>query len=276
MPGYDAAPLAVHLVAAGKYHDIDFARLELLKLLAEHPNVRTTVAVDYADVARITTCDVLITYTCDLVADPAQTEVLKAFLARGGRWFALHGTNSILRTLEDGRVATPHERPDFMALLGTQFAAHPPIGAYKVEVVDPGHDLTRGLRGFKVVDELYLSRPTAPIHTLLQTRFEGQCPDFVDAHWEATLSPVLYLRELGAGAVLYLTLGHCRGHYDLYPQVAYVPHPERCAWNYPVFYELLRRGLRWAFEGRAASQATAEAKTPETLAEPDDAVGQPV
>lgn len=22
-----------------------------------------------------------------------------------------------------------------------------------------------------------------------------------------------------------------------------VPHPERCAWNYPVYYEWLRRGL---------------------------------
>src|SRR3546814_8303082 len=32
-----------HLVAAGKYHDIDFARLELLKLLAEHPEIRTSV-----------------------------------------------------------------------------------------------------------------------------------------------------------------------------------------------------------------------------------------
>ena len=34
-----------HFVAAGKYHDIDFARLEVLKLLAEHQNIRTTVAM---------------------------------------------------------------------------------------------------------------------------------------------------------------------------------------------------------------------------------------
>jgi hypothetical protein len=25
------------------------------------------------------------------------------------------------------------------------------------------------------------------------------------------------------------------------------PHPQRCGWNYPVFYELLRRGIRWGF-----------------------------
>ena len=42
-----------YLVAAGQFHDIDFARLELLKLLAEHDNVRCTVAADYRDTAAI-------------------------------------------------------------------------------------------------------------------------------------------------------------------------------------------------------------------------------
>ena len=57
--------------------------------------------------------------------------------------------------------------------------------------------------------------------------------------------PVLYEHHVGQGRVLYLTLGHCRGHYDLHPLSAFWPHPQRCAWNYPVFYELLRRGIRW-------------------------------
>ena len=39
----------VHLIASGKFHDIDFARLELLKLFAERPEIRATVAVDYRD-----------------------------------------------------------------------------------------------------------------------------------------------------------------------------------------------------------------------------------
>ena len=44
--------MQVHLIAAGKYHDIDFARLELLKLLAEVPEIRTTVAMDYRRTSR--------------------------------------------------------------------------------------------------------------------------------------------------------------------------------------------------------------------------------
>ena len=38
-----------YLVAGGRYHDIDFARGEILKLLAEHPQVRTKVGSDYRD-----------------------------------------------------------------------------------------------------------------------------------------------------------------------------------------------------------------------------------
>lgn len=259
------------MVAAGKYHDIDFARLEILKLLAEHAAVRASVASDYSDLARIGACSMLITYTCDLVADEAQTEALRDFLERGGRWLALHGTNSVLHFLDDGRVARPGAASAFMSLLGSQFAAHPPIGPYKVEVTDPAHPLTEGLRPFRVVDELYLSRQTAPIHTLLHADFEGECPDFEDGVWEPTRSPVLYLREVGRGAVLYLTLGHCRGHYDLAPRAPFYPHPERCAWNYPIFYELLRRGIRWAM----AADTSPPQAAPEGLAEPGDALAQP-
>ena len=32
-----------YLVAGGRYHDIDYARLELLKLLAEHPYIKLKV-----------------------------------------------------------------------------------------------------------------------------------------------------------------------------------------------------------------------------------------
>ena len=42
-------PIEVTLVAGGMYHDIDFARLELLKLLAEHDRFRVRVQPDYED-----------------------------------------------------------------------------------------------------------------------------------------------------------------------------------------------------------------------------------
>ena len=234
-----------HFVAAGKYHDIDFARLEILKLLAEHPQVRTTVSHDYAATDRLDACRFLVTYTCDLVPSEAETRAIRAWLERGGKWLALHGTNSILRFTDQG-VATPEERPDVMELLGTQFKAHPPIGPLRVEIVDREDPLTRGLDDFDVVDELYLSKTTAPIRTLAQTRFQGEATGFVDADWPETLVPVIYRRAIGRGELVYNTLGHCRGHWDLPEMMPFWEHPERCAWNYPVYYELLRRALRWA------------------------------
>ena len=237
--------MRVHLVAAGKYHDIDFARLELLKLLAETPEIRTSVSSDYSDLGNIVAAQLLITYTCDLVPTEEQTRELRRFVEQGGRWLALHGTNSLLRFGEDGVCETPDEAPAFMELVGTRFSAHPPIAPYKVQITRGDHSMTEGLRDFRVEDELYLGRRTAEIDVLMHTSFKGSCLEFRDSEWDELEVPVLYERRLGEGAVLYLTLGHCRGHYDLQPLAPFWPHPQRCSWNYPVFYELLRRGIRW-------------------------------
>ena len=180
-----------HFVAAGKFHDIDFARLELLKLLAEHPHIRTSVASDYSDVERLAACRFLITYTCDLMPSADEAKAIRAFIDKGGRWLALHGTNSILRFTEGG-VDSPEERPDVMEILGTQFKAHPPIGApFRVKVIERDHPLTSGIDDFDVIDELYLSKTTAPIQTLMQTSFTGQATGFVDLDWDEDAVPIL-------------------------------------------------------------------------------------
>jgi type 1 glutamine amidotransferase len=241
--------MQVHLVAAGKYHDIDFARLELLKLLAEIPEIRTTVAIDYGHLDRLADCSLLITYTCDVVPTDEQVAGLTAFLERGGRWLALHGTNSVIQFAQGGAI-TPDIAPEFMALLGTRFVGHPPIETFKVRISGE-HPLTAGLRDFSTLDELYLSERTANIEVLMHSRFEGGvCPDFADADQAAQDVPILYLRPVGEGAILYCTLGHCRGHYDLRPLSNFWPHPQRCSWDYPEFTEILRRGIRWGIGGQ--------------------------
>ena len=249
MGSVPALRVDAHFVAGGKYHDIDFARMEVLKLLAEHPQIRTSVACDYSGLERLEDCRFLITYTCDLMPGTAEARQLSSWLEAGGRWIALHGTNSILKFTADGRVDTPDERPDVMALLGTQFKAHPPIGPFLVEVVDRNHELTRGIDDFEIVDELYLSQTTAEIDILMQTDFEGEAPGFLSEKWNRTTLPVLYTRSVGKGGIVYNTLGHCRGHYDLQGMRDYYPHKEICAWNYDVYYELLRRSFVWAMQG---------------------------
>lgn len=236
------------LVVGGRYHDMDFARLELLKLLAEHPQLRVRVSADYRDAEDLGDCRFLITYTCDIAPGEAEQEALARWVESGGRWLALHGTNALLEFTEAG-VAAPRGFPHLARTLGSQFIAHPPIQPYAVELADPGHPLVRGIEPFETDDELYLCEyhEREALHPLLHTHFAGMAPGFVEEDWRGASAPhlVMYLRPLGAGAVLYNTLGHCRGHYDMRPVMDYYPQIERCSWEKPQFYELLRRGIRW-------------------------------
>jgi len=235
------------LVAGGRYHDIDFARVELLKLLAEHPRVRVQVDSDYANHEALSDCRFLVTYTCDLRPSEAQQQALHDFVAGGGRWLALHGTNSVLDFTPDG-VEAPRNIPTLAFTLGSQFVAHPPIQPYKVEAVAPDHPLVSGIDAFETDDELYLNEyhEKEKLVPLLETHYAGKAAGFKEADWDdADRHLVMYLRPLGEGAVLYNTLGHCRGHYDMKPVMDYYPQIERCSWEHPEYYELLRRSLRW-------------------------------
>ena len=235
------------LVCGGKYHDMDFARVELLKLLAEHERIRVRVAEDYGNVAALRAADFLVTYTCDVLPSEAEQEELHRFLERSGHWFALHGTNSVLRFVKGKGWDAPRTSQRCMQMLGSQFVAHPPIQPYRVTVADPSHPLVRDVEPFDADDELYLCEYHGANHALLETRFSGSAPGFVAHDWSTDERRlVMYLHEHGGGRVLYLTLGHCRGHYDMQPMLDYYASVERGSWNLPVFYQLLRRGVRWA------------------------------
>jgi type 1 glutamine amidotransferase len=245
----------VYFVAGGKYHNIDHARLEILKLLAEQPRIKVRVGEDYRDIDTICAADFLITYTCDVVPDAAQTRRLQDFMHGGGKWFALHGTNSILEFLAPDaegnfRVDCPEHNLPFMEILGSQFVSHPPIQEYEVLATEPDHPLVKGIPTFRVDDELYLSKFHGEYQTLLHTHWSEPVANFVRTDWvkDSDVQPVLYLHPYGKGSVLYLTLGHCRGKYDMQPLIEEYPVPEEGAWRTPEFYELLRRGIHWAIQ----------------------------
>jgi len=238
--------IRAYLVAGGKYHDIDYARVELLKLLGECDEVRVRVGEDYRDLEAIAEADFLVTYTCDVQPTAEQADALRAFVAGGKRWIALHGTNSVMEFVAGG-VACPRDTTGFVELLGSQFMAHPPIAPFRVTVSNPDHPLVEGIGPFEVNDELYLCEYHGKLESLLETRFTGKAAGFIEADWpddEPRL--VMYIHQVGDGEVLYCTLGHCRSKYDMRPVMDEYPLIERGAWENPIFYELLRRSLRWA------------------------------
>ena len=73
----------VYLICNARFHDTNFARLELLKLLAEHEDVMVRVAEDYRDIDAIYQSQLLVTYTCNVCPTPEEQEGLKQFLTSG-------------------------------------------------------------------------------------------------------------------------------------------------------------------------------------------------
>jgi len=247
-----------YLVCGGWWHDFDFARLQLLTLLAEQPNVRVRVAQDYEDVEAIAASDVLVSYTCNVRPSEGAQRALRAWVESGGRWFALHGTNSAIDpppALGQGSFGTPRAFPTFVETLGSQFLSHPAIEPYTV-TVSPGAEadpLVAGIEPFQAEDELYLSELHGELELLLETRWSGDTgPGFAEHEWpDDEPRPVMYRRPLGQGCVLYLTLGHCRGHWDMVAPPfdgMWWPRVERGSWDVPEYLTLLRRGLAWAAE----------------------------
>jgi type 1 glutamine amidotransferase len=238
-------PIAAYLVANARYHDTDFARLALLQLLAEDDGVRTRVADSFADVDAIAEVDFLITYTCDLRPTEPQEHVLRDFVAGGGRWIALHGTNALLDISAKGMIA-PRTHNTFMETLGSRFISHPAIQPYQVTVSDPEHPLVKGIEPFEASDEIYLCEYYGEIKPLLETRYTGTFhTGYIENEWP-TDDPrlVAYTHPVGDGEVLYITLGHCCGKYDMRP-IQDVAEVVRGSWDDPTYRELLRRAVEW-------------------------------
>ncbi|MBI1392377.1 MAG: ThuA domain-containing protein [Alphaproteobacteria bacterium] len=238
-----------HLIAGGHYHDIDFARLALLTLLAEHPDIRTSVSQDYDCSRALEESDFLVTYTCNVTPAVERVDDLRRFVEHGGRWLALHGTNSILAQNDSGRWYAPEDNTGFVELLGSQFAAHPPISPYVVEPTKPEDPLVAGIGAFEVEggDELYYMRMFGEVEVILDATAQGPARGFVERDWPTgARHPVLYRKRVGRGEIVYFTLGHRRSHYDMAPLIDFYPQIEKGAWEINPYMDILRRSIDWA------------------------------
>ncbi len=238
-------PINAYLVANARFHDTDFARLSLLQLLAEIPEIRTRVSDSFSDTKAIGDSNFLLTYTCDLRPDEVEERALRDFVSSGKRWIALHGTNAFLDFTPKG-LQCPRSHAIFMETLGSRFISHPPSQPYQVTISDPGHPLVAGLETFEASDEIYLCEYYGEVKPLLETRFTGTFQSgYVENEWlDDDPRLVAYTHPVGAGEVLYITLGHCCGKYDMQP-IQEAAEVVRGSWENPTFMELLRRALRW-------------------------------
>ena len=233
------APLTANLICGGPdpAHDYDFARLHLLQVLYDAGNIKTNVFQDYSNSAAIESGDLLISYTSLQPAPPPQTDALKRYLEKGGRWFALHATNYVHP--ED---ANPPE------LIGSRFVTHGPYHHFSVSVTKPDDPLVAGIQPFETDDELYVMKLADDIDVLLHSHWGGT--GVLNITVEDAMRPLMYRRHVGQGGVLYLALGH-NNRTMASSRAGGAEFPEhRGSWTTPAFQELIRRGVDWAASRR--------------------------
>jgi type 1 glutamine amidotransferase len=241
------APTRCHLVCGGTYHDFDYVRLRLLTLLAERSSaVRVSVAQDYSDTEAIRAADFVISYTCDVRPTVAQAHALEAAVTSGSRWLALHGSNAVTVPIREG-LASPSLNAVFDGVIGSLFAAHPPVGPFEVRASTPQHPLVAGITPFTARDELFLMDVEQDAEPLLEATFLGVIEGVDRPNWTTGdgRRTIMYRRSVGRGVVVYLALGHCHGPHDGHPGGG----TERGSWELPEFSTLLRRCVQWGVDG---------------------------
>jgi uncharacterized protein len=256
-----ALPIKVALVVGGRWHDVDYARLELLTLLGEYDSIRCSVHSDYSDIDALTQADAVIAYTCNVRPSREESLALTQAVRGGMRFLALHATNSAIDPPVTGGpkvFRTLDAMPEFTALLGNRFLAHPKISPWRVDVVQPEHPLVAGVPSFVTTDELYVMDLREDLDVILDTEFTGDCPGFEVSHsGSRTRHPVLFTRAEGKGEVVYFTLGHCRGRFDVTDLgIADTGTVDRVAWESPQYREVLWRCVAWAVHGETDEEST--------------------
>ncbi len=153
-------PIRVHLVVGAPTHDTNFVRLQLLQALHRDERIWVTIGDDFSDIDTIAAADALVVYTCNVSPADAQLDALDAMVERGGRIFAMHATNALIRFTDGppivaqgigipGQVDTTDTNPRFTRLLGSRFLAHLLLQPMTVQAVSD-NPLVAGIAPFEV------------------------------------------------------------------------------------------------------------------------------
>jgi hypothetical protein len=262
-----------HLIAGGfppgspARHDMNYARLQLLRKLGGEGDLSVTVANDFQDIERwLPGTGLLVTYVAGPYPVGSGNDALQGWLEAGGRWFALHGTSGgkAMKTERNGRPARMMVKGAHHETLGCFFLNHPPISAFDVTVTGD-HPVTRGLADrFTVQDELYLIELLDPgkSRVLLTTELakDPSPPGFGFVYdKDNSVQPdgktrVLgYARDVGQGEIVYVGLGHCHtgrtgneSSVDTSIDPKGVMPPElHSVWETEAFTRLLENAVAW-------------------------------
>jgi type 1 glutamine amidotransferase len=119
---------------------------------------------------------------------------------------------------------------EYQFMTGGQWVVHPggTIPSYRVNIIKPDDEITRGLNDFTMTDtEQYYMHVDPSNEVLATTTFSGE---YEGIDWiRGTRMPVVWKRMYGKGRVFYTSLGHTVKDFDV-----------------PEALEIVKRGLLWA------------------------------
>jgi type 1 glutamine amidotransferase len=261
-----------HLIAGGfppgsaAGHDHDYARLRLLEFLGEQ-DVAASVANDFADIEKwLPVSRLLITYVAGPYPDAAQCRAIQHWLEAGGHWLALHGTSGGRAERVEGVRQRRTVKTEHHAVLGSRFLTHPPLCRFRVDVVDTGSPLTKGLgSSFDIEDEPYFIELQDPASTqvlltadygpgAVSSAFGTVYPSDTSLQSDGKTRVLGYTRQVGGGDVTYFAFGHCHNPASRAGRPAdatdTTPATFRGPWETDAFNTLLRNAIAWGVSAR--------------------------
>jgi type 1 glutamine amidotransferase len=189
----------------------------LAKFLAEDSRLVTAVNADPSFLASpdLHQYDaIVLNYMNWQSPDPGQTarKNLQKFVAEGKGLSLVHFACGAFQ-----------DWPEFKNLAGRvwdpKLRGHDPHGKFTVEIADPDHPITRGMKAFETVDELYTCLAgDKEIHVLAKATSKVDKKDY----------PMAFVNHYGKGRVFHCVLGH-----------------DARALGVPAVQDLYRRGVAW-------------------------------
>ncbi|HMP76101.1 MAG TPA: ThuA domain-containing protein [Kiritimatiellia bacterium] len=175
----------------------------------------------YADAERMQRMDLVVQCVTMSTIKPEERKGLCEAVAAGTGFAGWHG----------GIIDSFRQETEYQFMTGAQWVAHPGncIPSYSVQVVDPGHEITRGINAFELRDtEQYYIHADPGLHVLCTTRFSGEHGD-ATRYPAGVIMPYAYTRRWGAGRVFVACWGHTFKDFDV-----------------PEARTIVQRGLLWS------------------------------
>jgi type 1 glutamine amidotransferase len=122
-------------------------------------------------------------------------QALQDFISKGGGFVCIHAAS-----------ATHYDWPAYLQLTGGRWGDkthHGPIHTFQVQVTNPNHPITKGMKDFEIRDELWVDLECDPAAEVLCVAHAAEYADTPDKS-----EPVALVTQLGKGRGFYLVLGH--------------------------------------------------------------------